>query len=47
MKKAKVKFICSKCGKEPKKNEEKSNENWTVFDNKPCEFCGGKLKLDI
>lgn len=42
-----IKFICDNCGKEPKKNEKESNKNWTVFDNKPCEYCGGELTIKI
>lgn len=34
---------CEKCGKLQPKNEEKSNENWNVYDcNVKCE-CGGKF----
>lgn len=43
----KVKRVCGDCGKEPKPNKEKSNENWTVIDNKSCEDCGGELKFDF
>jgi len=42
-----IKFICKKCGKEPEINKEMSNENWSVIDNKPCKFCGGKLTIKI
>lgn len=37
--------LCTKCFKVPTSNKEMSNENWTVVDNKPCEFCGGKLSF--
>lgn len=40
-------MICSKCGKEPDINKEMSNENWRVVDNKPCKYCGGKLKIEV
>ena len=46
MKKNPIKLICNKCGKEPKKNEDKSNQNWKVYDNISCE-CGGKFKIKI
>lgn len=45
--KTKIKFICEKCGKKPNENKDKSNENWKVYDNKPCEYCGGKLTMKI
>ena len=39
------KLICNKCGKEQKRNEKESNENWNVFDvNKRCK-CGGKFEI--
>lgn len=38
-----IRIVCSKCGKEPEKDEKRSNENWAVFENKPCAYCGGKL----
>lgn len=40
-----IKMICSKCGKEPEINKEKSNKNWRVVDNLPCKYCGGELKI--
>ena len=40
-----IKFICEFCEKHAQKNEEMSNKNWTVIDNKPCVYCGGKLKM--
>ena len=40
-----LKLQCKDCEKEPEKNEEMSNKNWTVIDNKPCVYCGGKLTL--
>jgi hypothetical protein len=36
-------FICDKCGKDMPKDEEKSDENWTVVS--PDCPCGGKSKL--
>jgi hypothetical protein len=45
--KKEVFFVCSICGKEAKKNEEQSNKNWSVFDNKPCVYCGGDLTIKI
>lgn len=42
-KKRKIELKCENCGKPQQKNEEKSNENWSVFDcNQKCE-CGGKF----
>lgn len=46
-KKKQIKVICSKCGKEPEKNQKNSNNNWTVIDNKLCVYCGGKLTCSI
>jgi hypothetical protein len=43
----KIIFVCKKCGKEQKRNEKKSNKNWNIFENKPCQFCGGECTLDI
>ena len=40
-------FVCSKCGKDPKKNEKESTDEWTVIDNKPCVHCGGKLIFEV
>lgn len=42
-----LKVKCVKCGKEPDKNKEKSNENWTAIDLNPCKFCGGKVEIDF
>ena len=39
-----IKMRCNKCGKEPKLDENQSNENWDVIPNIPCE-CGGKLEF--
>jgi hypothetical protein len=47
MKKQGVKFVCKKCGKEPEKDKGKSNENWAVFENKPCAYCGGELTIEL
>ncbi|WP_261781194.1 hypothetical protein [Clostridium botulinum] len=41
-----LKVICNKCGYEPKKNIEKSNENWSVYDNK-CPKCDGKVEVKV
>lgn len=42
-KELKIEHKCEKCGKPQPRNEEKSNENWDVYDcNKTCE-CGGKF----
>ena len=46
-KKREIKFICKDCGKEPELNKEKSNNNWKVYDNKPCENCGGELTIKL
>ena len=40
-----IKLVCKKCGKEPKPDKERSNENWNVYPTK-CE-CGGELKIDV
>lgn len=45
--KKEIKFVCEKCGKEPEKDIEKSNDNWAVFDYKPCMYCGGKLGIKV
>jgi hypothetical protein len=42
-----IKMVCSKCGCEPKRNESMSNHQWDVYDNKPCEFCGGKIEMNF
>lgn len=42
----KMKMICKECGHEPKANKEKSNKNWSVYDNK-CPKCGGKVEVRI
>jgi len=42
-----IKMVCSKCGKQPPINKDKSNKNWTVYDtSKPC-ACGGKWKVKL
>ncbi|WP_277603134.1 hypothetical protein [Brevibacillus sp. SYP-B805] len=38
-----VKMACEKCGAEPEKNEEKSNENWSVY-GLTCS-CGGRVRF--
>lgn len=46
-KKQEITMKCDKCGEQPPINEEKSNENWTVFKtSEPCE-CGGDFHLDF
>ena len=40
-----VKVVCSICGKVPKRNERQSDKTWDVYDNKPCQYCGGTLKF--
>ncbi len=46
-KKTKFEIKCEKCGKPQPKNENTSNENWSVFDcNVKCE-CGGKFATYI
>ncbi len=47
MKKPEITFVCEKCGKEPVLNKEQSNQNWKVYDNKPCVHCGGKLTIKL
>ena len=47
MPKIKIVILCSKCGKEPKRDKEKSNKNWDTIPNKPCEYCGAKLKIKV
>lgn len=46
MKKGKIILYmeCEKCGDPAPLDEEKSNENWSVYKNEPC-HCGGKFKL--
>jgi len=39
----KIEMKCEKCGKSPEIDEEKSNENWTVY-KMDCE-CGGKIRF--
>jgi hypothetical protein len=42
-----IKAKCEKCGKVQKRDESKSNENWSVFScNDKCE-CGGDFRLEI
>ncbi len=41
-----IRSVCEDCGKEPKRDEEKSNENWNVY-NTVCESCGGKVELKL
>lgn len=43
----KIEFKCEKCGKLQSKNEEKSNENFEVFDCKMICSCGGKFQMFI
>ena len=40
----KVKPVCVKCGKTPKKDKNMSNHNWSVFTK--CS-CGGDIKLEL
>lgn len=42
-KEIKMLSVCNKCGKLQKRNEEKSNENWDVYDCKAKCECGGKF----
>ena len=42
----KIKMICSKCGREAIKENDKSNENWSVYGTE-CKVCGGKVKPKI
>lgn len=37
-----IKFVCSKCGKPPEEDKEKSNKNWKVFKSE-CSDCGSKV----
>lgn len=39
-----IQFKCEKCGIRVKPNPDKSNDNWTVFDNK-CPDCGSKVTM--
>lgn len=41
----KIEFKCENCGKLQPKNDEKSNENWAVFDCKQQCECGGKFVM--
>ena len=47
MENKKIKFRCDKCGKEQIPDEEKSTENWTVYDNKEKCECGGEFKMSF
>ncbi len=40
-------FGCKKCGYIAEKNEKQSNENWNVYDCKPCPKCGKIMKLNF
>lgn len=43
----KIEMKCEKCGKPQRKDAEKSNDNWSVFNsNQRCE-CGGKFVMYI
>lgn len=39
-------FVCKKCGKRQVPDYSKSNDNWTVYDNVPCE-CGGDFEMQL
>lgn len=43
----KVEMKCERCGKPQPKDENKSNENWNVFDCKAVCSCGGKFQMFI
>ncbi|GAA0491242.1 hypothetical protein GCM10008986_16660 [Salinibacillus aidingensis] len=36
--------VCKDCGELAEVNEEKSNENWIVYDTE-CKHCGGKVEM--
>ena len=38
-------FKCNRCGKRPEKNDEKSNENWSVYNCKQKCPCGGEYVM--
>lgn len=42
----KVKFVCVVCGKEPGIDEEKSTDNWKVYET-VCKHCGGRQMKPI
>ncbi len=45
MKRPKIEFKCTECGKPQQKNKNKSNENWNVYDcNQKCS-CGGEFGM--
>jgi hypothetical protein len=42
-----IKFKCNKCGKDQPKDEEQSNENWSVYPaDAKCE-CGGIFEVVV
>lgn len=45
--KERMTVVCSKCGKEPEKDKEKSNSNWTIIDVKACRFCGEQITFKL
>jgi hypothetical protein len=46
-KKTEMWFGCKGCQYIPEKNKTDSNENWNVFDNRPCPQCGKEMGLNI
>ena len=38
-------YGCIKCNYAPSKNKEQSNENWDVFDCRPCPICGEYMSI--
>ena len=47
MVKIKVEKKCIQCGTKQEKDEKKSNNNWSVYDNKAKCKCGGEFGLYI
>lgn len=43
----KIERKCIKCGAKQERDENKSNENWNVYDNKVKCKCGGEFGLYI
>ena len=42
----KPKIICRNCNYKPSHNEERSNDNWKVF-NMKCPKCGKQMNIEL
>lgn len=47
MKHKELYLVCKDCGAKPEINKKMSSENWNVYDNKPCKWCGGEMILNV